>query len=92
MISNPSQLYCCLIECIDELAAILTDKVNGCLSTGSVSDSLKEAKALLKKAFLNSNILRNDWPVSNPPFVSRFSHLLVHLERNNLCMFFSVDV
>ena len=62
-----------LLECIDEIAPVLTDIVNACLSTGSVPDLLKQAivKPHLKKSSLDSNIPKNFRPVSNLPFVSK---------------------
>ena len=48
-----------LLECIDEIAPVLTDIVNNCLSTGSVPDSLKRAvvKPLIKEA--QKNVFRS---------------------------------
>ena len=82
-----------LLERIDEVAPVLTDIVNACLSTGSVPDSLKQAtvKPLLKKPSLDPKILKKNLiPVSNLPFVSKvlgkkvLSQLLVHIKCNNL--------
>ena len=61
-----------LLERIDEVAPVLTDIVNACLSTGSVPDSLKQAivNPLPKKPSLDPNILKKTFrPVSNVPFV-----------------------
>ena len=49
-----------LFQCMDEIALVLTDIVNECLSTGSVPDSLKRAivKSLQNKASPDPNILK----------------------------------
>ena len=74
-----------LLECIDEIAPVLTDIVNACLSTGSVPDSLKQTivKPLLKKLSIDPNILKKNFiPVSKLSEKKCFlSQLLVHLER-----------
>ena len=50
-----------LFECFDEIAPVLTDIVNACLSTGSVPDSLKQAidKPLRKKPSLDPKIKKH---------------------------------
>ena len=59
-----------LLECIDEIAPVLTDIVNACLSTGSVPDSLKQAivKPLKKMPSLYSNILKKLTTCAKPAF------------------------
>ena len=58
-----------LFECYDEIARVLLDIVNDCLSTSSMTDSLKRAivKPLLKKSSLDPNVLKYFRPVSNLP-------------------------
>ena len=58
-----------LFECYVEIARVLLDIVNDCLSTSSMTDSLKRAivKHLLKKSSLDPNVLKYFRPVSNLP-------------------------
>ena len=58
-----------LFECYNEIARVLLDIVNDCLSTSSMIDSLKRAivKPFLKKSSLDPNVLKYFRPVSNLP-------------------------
>ena len=62
-----------LKECLDELLPLITDIVNASMTAGSVPKDFKSAlvRPLLKKSGLDQNLLKNDRPVSNLPFVSK---------------------
>lgn len=81
-----------LFECLDELTPIITELINYSLKTGVVPPSFKEAVVypLLKKANLDTNMLKNYRPVSNLPFVSKILEKVVlrqfldHLSKHDL--------
>jgi hypothetical protein len=85
----PTQL---LKEIIDVLAATLQTIVNASLQTATVPQQMKVAHVtpLLKKATLDSNILKNYRPISNLSFTSKLveraadSQLSTYLTAHNL--------
>ena len=62
-----------LKENMSSILPLITEIVNYSLSTGHVPEKFKVAYVtpLLKKAFLDKNVLKNYRPVSNLPFVSK---------------------
>ena len=62
-----------LKECKAELVPLITDIVNMSLRESMIPKSLKTAliRSLLKKNGLDSDILKNDCPVSNLTFISK---------------------
>ena len=81
-----------LKSCIDSLIVPITYIVNKSLKEGVFPSDIKTAHVLplLKITFLDKNDLKNFGPVSNLSFISkvvekvRASHLLTHLELNDL--------
>ena len=81
-----------LKKCEDQLAPVLTLITNTSLSCVEFSDELKQAfvTPLLKKAILDSEILKNYRPVSNLSFLSKLIERIVcvklvdHLKANKL--------
>ena len=85
-----------LFECYDETARVLLDIVNDCLSTSSMTDSLKRAivKHLLKKSSLDPNVLKYFRPVSNLPLAMPrvFNDLLTSVESDHILILILVDL
>ena len=85
----PSSLF---FDCLDELLPTITEIMNASLSSGTVPSCFKHAIVipLLKKANLDSEVLKNYRPVSNLPFLSKvlerlvLSQLMSHLECHDL--------
>jgi hypothetical protein len=81
-----------LNECLDELLPLITDIVNASMTAGSVPRDFMSAwiRPLLKKSDLDQNLLKNDRPVSNLPFISKILEKVVdkrlerHLSDNKL--------
>jgi len=81
-----------LKECLEALLPVITLIVNLSLSTSTMPSELKEAhiSPLIKKAILDSEILKNFRPVSNLAYLSKLIERVVaarftaHLQTNNL--------
>ena len=82
-----------LKECQEVLLPVITHIVNLSLSTSTMPSELKEAliSPIVKKALLDSEILKNFRPLSNLAFLSKLIEKVVavrftnHLQINNLC-------
>ena len=70
-------------QCEDQLVPVLTLIVNVSLSTAEFSDELKKAfvTPLIKKAILDSEILKNYRPVSNISFLSKLVERIVCVQQ-----------
>ena len=81
-----------LKQCLDVLLPCLTTIVNQSLSSASVPVALKQAMVtpLLKKPSADPDVLSNNRPVSNLPFISKVlekvvsARLSIHKKENNL--------
>ena len=71
-------------DCCDELVPVLTKLINSSLETGVFPDNLKTAviRPLLKKASLDSDVLKNFRPVANVPFLSKLIEKTVKLQMD----------
>ena len=71
-----------LKQCLDHLLPVITKIVNLSLSSGHLPDDLKNAilRPLIKKALLDSNVLKNFRPVSNLTFISKVIEKVVAVQ------------
>ena len=60
-------------QCLPEVADFLEDLMNLSLTSGVVPDCFKRAvfRPLLRKSGIDPNVLGNNRPVSNSPFLSK---------------------
>ena len=79
-----------LYGCLDGVIPIVTSIMNMSLSSGIVPQCFKHAlvKPLLKKASLDPNCLKHDWPVSNLPFLPKV--LVAYCSETVFCSIYSL--
>jgi hypothetical protein len=77
-----------LIDCLDEIAPVISNIINLSLSSGEFPSSLKLAlvRPLIKKILLALDILKNYRPVSNLPFLSKVTEKIA---SNQICEYTS---